>query len=218
MPILRTNFYGDPNIGLYGFATDKYCLMGLQQKVNKKIKSTLRVPLRVSSVMNTNFASLFIAGNSFGVVVPRILEMYELRQIKRLFDNIIVLATDYTAIGNLILLNDKGIVLSPLLRKHKGEIKKFFGLPCEISKIAGTVVVGSAAFATNKGCLLHPKVRNAEKKIIEDTLQVTSDIGTVNFGSPFVKSGVIANSHGLIVSDACSGPELGRINEVLGFV
>lgn len=217
MPIFRTNFYGDPNIGLYGFATDKYCIMGLKRKENKKIKPAIGVHLRVSSAMHTSFASLFMAGNSYGLVVPRMLEGYELDLLKKSFE-ILVLDTDYTAIGNLILLNDKGIILSPLLRKHKDAVKKFFDIPCEVSKIAGTIVVGSAAIATNRGCLLHPHVKETEKKIIEETLQVNSDIGTVNFGSPFVKSGIIANSHGLIVSEACSGPEMGRITEALGFV
>jgi len=217
MAILRTNFFGDPNIGLYGFATDMYCLMGLRQKANKKAKSVFNVPLRVSTAMDTGFVSLFVAGNSSGLIVPRISEGYELNSLKKSFD-VLVIDTDYTAIGNLVLLNDKGIILSPLLRKHKGAIKKFFGLPCEISKIAGTAVVGSAAIATNNGCLLHPKVRASEKRLIESTLQVRADIGTVNFGSPFVKSGIIANANGLIVSDACSGPELGRINEALGFL
>ena len=218
MSILRTNFFGDPNIGLYGFTTDKYCIIGMHQKANKKIKTTLKVPLRVSSAMQTGFASLFMAGNSSGLVVPRILEDYELLPIKQSFDNVLILNTDYTAVGNLILLNDKGIILSPLLRKHKDVIKKFFDLPCEIAKIAGTVVVGSAAIATNKGCLLHSRVKDAERKVVEATLQVNTDIGTVNFGSSFVKSGIIANSRGLIVSDMCSGPELTRIHETLGFM
>ncbi len=218
MPVLRTNFYGDPNIGLYGFATDKYCIIGMQQKANKKLKKILGVPMHISSAMHTSFASLFAAGNSFGLIVPKILEDYELDSLKKLFGNVLVIDTDYTAIGNLILLNDRGVVLSPLLRKHNNEIAKFFDLPCEVAKIAGTVIVGGAAIATNEGCLMHPQVKAVDKKIIEDTLQVDADIGTVNFGSPFVKSGIIANSNGIVVSEACSGPELGRINETLGFV
>lgn len=217
MPILRTNFYGDPNIGLYGFATDKYCIMGSKRKENKKITKTLGVKLHVSSAMSTALASLFITGNSIGLVMAKIMEDHEMNPLKKSF-SVLTLDTDYTAVGNLVLLNDNGIIISPLLRKHANEIKKFFDIPCEVSKIAGTIVVGSAAIATNKGCLLHPHVKGAEKKIIEDVLEVKADIGTVNFGSPFVKSGIIANSRGLVVSEACSGPELGRINETLGFV
>jgi translation initiation factor 6 len=212
MAILRTNFHGDPNIGLYGFATDKYCLSGMRQP---SLNSVLRVPLRASSLLHTNFASLFAAGNSSGIAVARVVNNGDLAHV---FENILVLDTQYTAVGNLMLLNDKGIILSPFLRKHKDEIKKFFGLHCEIVTIAGTRIVGSAGIATNKGCLVHPLIKQKEKNIVEETLQVGVDIGTVNFGSPFVKAGVIANSNALVVSDACSGPELGRISEVLGFV
>ncbi len=215
MSILRTNFFGDPNIGMYGFATDKYCLLGIRE--NKKLKDALGVDVHVSSADHTDLASLFIAGNSAGIVVPDIFEENELEHLKDSFD-VLVLDTNYTALGNLILLNDKGVILSPLIKKHKEQIEKFFGLPCELTKIAGTIVVGSAGIATNKGCLLHPKVKDAELKIIEGVLQVKADIGTVSFGSPYVKSGIIANSKGVVVSDACSGPELGRISEALGFV
>ncbi|MBI2971839.1 MAG: hypothetical protein HYY37_05460 [Candidatus Aenigmarchaeota archaeon] len=31
-----------------------------------------------------------------------------------------------------------------------------------------------------------------------------SSVGMVSFGSPFVKNGIIANSHGAIVSDKCT--------------
>ncbi len=216
MPILRTNFFGDPNIGLYSFATDRYCLLGTHRKENKKLREALGVPVAVSSAEHTDLAALFVAGNSSGIVVSKIFEDYELEHLKNSFE-VLVLDTDYTALGNLILLNDKGIVLSPLLKRHKEKIEKFFGLPCEITKIAGIVVVGSTGIATNRGCLLHPKVKDAEKEIIERTLKVKTDIGTVNFGSPFVKSGIIANSGGVVVSEACSGPELGRISETLGF-
>ncbi|MBI2076515.1 MAG: translation initiation factor IF-6 [Candidatus Aenigmarchaeota archaeon] len=218
MTILRENFYGDVNIGLYGFATDKYCLLGLRQKINKKIKKALGVPVYVSTFLATDFAGLFAAGNSSGIAVSGMIEGHELQVLKKMFENILVLPTRFTAIGNLILLNDSGIVLSPLLRKNKKEIESFFKLPCAISTIAGISVTGSCAIATNKGCVVHPKIKLDEKKIIEEVLDVSVDISTVSFGSPFAKSGAIANSRGLVISTSSSGPEMGRITEVLGFV
>lgn len=214
MPIFRTNFHGDCNIGLYGFASDRYCFLGVKAKTEKKIHEVLQAKINVSTLLYTSLVSIFAAGNSHGIVVPKISGEYELHELK--FRNVLALDTRYTALGNLILMNDSGIIISPLIRRHKTEIGGFFSLPAAVSTVAGLNIIGSAAVATNKGCLAHPQIKENEKKIIEDTLQVPSDIGTVSFGSPFVKSGIIANSRGIVVSDKCSGPELGRINEVFG--
>lgn len=217
MSFFQANINGDPNIGLYGFATDNYCFVGASGKIKERFNRALKVRIFSCPAMNTDFAGLFVAGNSHGVIAPKILEEYELDRIKKIF-NVLVLDSDFSAIGNLVLMNDHGIILSPLIRKHKNKIEKFFSLQCAVSGIAGTSVVGSAAVATNRGCLAHPKIREREIGLIEDVLRVKVEIGTVNFGSSFVKSGIIANSHGFIASTASSGPELGRINEALGFL
>ena len=216
--ILRENFYGDVNIGLYGFATDKYCFLGLHLKVNKKIEDALGVPVHVSTLLGTDFAGIFTAGNSSGIAVSEHVEMHELDALRKTFDDVLVLNTRFTALGNLVLINDNGIIISPLLRKSRKEIESFFKLSCVVSAIAGISVTGSCAIATNKGCVVHPKIKPVEKKLIEETLGVPVDISTASFGTPFVKSGVIANSQGLIISTSSSGPEMGRISEVLGFV
>lgn len=218
MSFFQSNINGDPNIGLYGFATDSYCFVGASGKIKEKIGRVLKVRAFSCPAMNTDFVGLFMAGNSHGIIAPKILEEYELDRIKKMFRNVLMLDSDFSAIGNLVLMNDHGIIISPLIGKHKTKIEKFFSLRCAVSGIAGTSVVGSAAVATNKGCLAHPKIKEREIGLIEDVLRVKVEIGTVNFGSSFVKSGIIANSQGFIASTASSGPELGRINEALGFI
>lgn len=218
MHILRTNFSGDPNLGLYGFATDKYCLIGADA-YEAKIKETLNVDAQKVHFLNMDLAKLFCIGNSSGVIIPKAIRYFDEEAVKDIKGiRILTIDTPYTSLGNLVLLNDKGIVLSPLLRKHKKSMEKFFGLECQVSKIAGMSIVGSVGFATNKGCLLHPKVREKEKRIVEKILQVDADITTVNFGSPYPGAGLIANSNGMIVSQSTSGPELGRVTDVLGFL
>ncbi len=217
--LLRTNFDGDPNIGLYGFATDKYCISG-RGRYSDKLKEVLGVTVHAFDVFNMDLVRIFCTGNSTGVVIPYILGEYDstvFDRIKRHFE-VLVIRDNHTSVGNLILLNDKGIILSPLLKRHKKDVEKFFGLGCAVTTIAGVNIVGNLGFATNRGCLLHPKVREKEKRLIEKTLGVDADITTVNFGSPYPGAGLIANGNGLIVSEQSSGPELGRITDVLGFL
>ncbi|MBI2970876.1 MAG: translation initiation factor IF-6 [Candidatus Aenigmarchaeota archaeon] len=212
----RTNFQGDYNIGLHGFASDAYCLLGMKVKSEHAIGEKLHVKPVVSSLLYTSLVSLFATGNSHGIVVPKIAEEYELHALRKLFNHVLVLDTRYTALGNLLLMNDRGVLVSPLLRRNRKELADFFGIPAAVTTIAGLSIIGSAAVTTNRGCLAHPKLKPDEKNAIKETLAVDVDIGTVSFGSPYVRSGIIANSHGVIVSNRCSGPELGRINDVLG--
>lgn len=215
MHVLRTNFGEDPNLGLYGFATDAYCLIGIRP--DKKAGKVLKVGMHTTSAFGTQLAGIFCTGNSSGIIAPYVLDDYELDDMKKIKD-VLVIKSVYTALGNLVLMNDNGVLLSPLLEKNKKEIGNFFGLPCETATIAGSKLVGSLAIATNKGCLVHPRIRDKELAVLKHVLKVDVDIGTVNFGSPFIKSGIIANSHGFIASEMSSGPELGKMTEALKFL
>ncbi len=49
-------------------------------------------------------------------------------------------------------------------------------------------------------------------------LGVPADIGTINYGGPLVGSGLLANAHGYVVGQETTGPELGRIEDALGYI
>ena len=213
------NFEGDPNIGLYAFATDKYIITGVRRKKSlDRMETSLKVKPKHTMMLNTEFAGIFCCGNSTGIIIPEIMKWHELPEIRKMLDSVLLLKTDYSAIGNLVLMNDNGIIVSPLIKSHIPAIKKFFSLPCEAMTIARSHIVGSIGIATNKGCLVHPRTTDAEKSTIKDVLGVDADIGTVNFGSPFPRTGIVANSNGFIASEESSGPELGRIVEALGLL
>ncbi len=217
--ILRTNFDGDGNIGLYGFATDKYCFMG-NARYAAKLKPVLKVKTVSFPIFNMDLIRLFCTGNSRGVVMSKIVSDFDedaASQLRNKFD-VLTLDTRATSVGNLMLINDKGIIISPMLRKHKAELTRFFGIKCEICTIAGMNIVGNLGFATNKGCLAHPKLKEVEKKVIEKTLGVDCDIETVNFGSPYPGAGLIGNSNGFAISESSSGPEMGQATDILGFL
>ena len=86
----------------------------------------------------------------------------------------------------------------------------------ETGELGGMEIVGSVALATNRGCLCNSMIKEEELKRLEELLKVKADVGTANYGSPFVKSGFLVNRNGLIASDLSSGPELGRAMEVFG--
>lgn len=216
MKFMRANFGGDPNIGLYGFATDSYCILGNQPKHSKKMEEILKAEILVEQIAGTELVGIFAAGNSNGIVMTKIANAREKKNIeKALGINILVIKAKETAIGNLVLCNDKGCIISGKLKKYVKEIAEILDCETAISKIANLYIVGSSAVASNKGCLCHRDASEDELKMIERILNVRADIGSIN-GSPFVKGGIIANSNGVVVSEVASGPELERIDEVFG--
>lgn len=210
--ILQTDFLGDPTLGLFGFATDKYCVLG--PKMNfKKIEDVLHVKAHEAKLFGTDLSGLFAAGNSRGIAVASTIEKHEKEALEKI-TKVLLLKTDFTALGNLILMNDRGCVISRMIKNQKEEIEKFFKIPCEIS-VSRIHVLGSAALPSNTGCAVHPNLEEESVRQISDVLGVKCEAATANFGSPFVGACAISNSHGLVVSDQSTGIEISRLEEIL---
>ncbi len=211
-------FSNDPNIGLYAFATDGYCLVGeVMKKEADKLHEALNVKIIQNKISGTDLPGIFCAGNSNGILVPEIIRNRELESLKKQA-NVLVLEGRHTALGNLVLANDKGCLISEKLAYQKNKIQDFLGVKTEISTIFGIDLVGTYGAANNKGCLTAKNITEHEQRVLEDVLKVKSGPATVNFGYSYVKSGVITNSSGLLVGFQTSGPELERISDILGFV
>lgn len=192
------------------------------KKALDPVQDVLGVQAHRLLVADTDMAGLFIVGNSNGIVVPKVIEPEELRVLERLAKtldiNLLLLRTRETALGNLVLVNDKGCVIAPELRAVRTELRDALGVDVETGTIAGLEIVGTCGVATNRGVLVHRGASEQELSHIESVLGVHGDIGSVAFGSPFVGAGVLANSHGFVTSRQTTGPELQRIDEALGFV
>ncbi len=218
MAIARVDFSKDSNIGLYGFATDEYCLTGhISKKPTAELEKALGVKAIKSTIIGTDLAGIFSAGNSNGVIVSDRMYSNELKTLKSKL-NVLVLETKYTAIGNLILSNDRGCVVSGDLREYAGEIGDFLGVKPVISTLWGLEIIGSLSITTNKGCIVTKEASEEEIKILEKTLKVKLGYSTVNYGSSFVRSGVIANSNGAAIGYSTTGPEMQLVAEALGLI
>lgn len=212
----RTTFNGDPNIGLFSRATNKLCLMGsnVSEKAVKRMKETLGVEVHMCTLAGTDLIGIFCSCNSNGIVVTKLAEKHELAILKKLFDKVAVIDSKETAIGNLVLCNDNGCVISPKLKKFRDQIEECLGCKTDIGTLAHFDLVGSTGIASNVGCLCHRGASEKELKNVEELLKVRTDIGTLAYGTPYIKAGVIVNDKGIIISESSTGPELGRADEV----
>ena len=85
-------------------------------------------------------------------------------------------------------------------------------------EIAGLPYVGSLAVATNKGVVAHPMLRDEERKVLENSLKVQVDVGTINCGVPYVGTGLVGNSRTAVVGSMTTGPEIFIIGNALDVV
>lgn len=159
-------------------------------------------------------------GNSHGLVTSGRVSEAELETLESAHDGHVAhLPGRINAAGNCILANDAGAVAHPDLSDSEvSVIEEALGVPVERFSIGGVRPVGTAAVTTNDGILCHPKVEDAELDRLEVALETRADVGTVNYGSPLIGSGLVANGTGFLVGQETTGPELGRIEEALGYL
>ena len=222
--ILKLNFHGDPNIGLHGLATDKFCLLGscATDHEAEQIESVLKVPVFRINLYGTDLAGIFAVATSTNILLPEIIYDAELKHLKEKLKHIgvsvSVIKTEHTALGNNILINDKaGIISTAYDKKTTAKIKEAFPeVKFEQMDISDLSIPGSLGAVTSKGGILSPNVSDADIKKIEKLFGFEVGLGTVNMGNPFVSSGIIANSNGVLVGSQSSGYEMARIMESIG--
>ncbi len=186
MPLDTLRIRGNPNIGVYIFANNKVAL------VPKGTES--EVKRKISDTLNV--------------------EVKELRDVGL---NVHVVHTVFTALGNIILANDKAVMFHKEIEDHELErmvrildVNRF-----RKGSIAGIPTVGSVAVITDKGGVVHPDVSDDELEGLSEFFGVPLDVGTVNFGVAFIKTGLVANNYGALVGEKTTGPEIMRIMKAL---
>jgi len=224
LPISKLSLYGNINIGVYIFANNRIAFIpkNTDHKIIDIIAKTLNVDVYSISIADLSIIGVMMAGNDNGIILPKIIKDSELLDIKRSLKkydiNMLVLDSKYTALGNLILTNNKGAVVYPEFEKEVVKmIRDVLGIQnIEQRYIAGIPVVGSIGVVTDNGGMIHPGASDTELQLLEEVFKVPLTTGTVNFGVVFVKSGLVANNYGIIVGENTTGPELMRIQEAFG--
>ncbi|MBU2561379.1 MAG: translation initiation factor IF-6 [Nanoarchaeota archaeon] len=221
MHVLKTSFNGNPNIGLYTYCSNDYCLLGreIPEHKAKELAHVLGVPVHQMNICGTSLIGVFVTGNSRVLLVPEIVFDNELKHLDRLGIDYKVIESRVTALGNSLLCNDKGCLAgTDFSADQKKRIRQALGVSLKPGKIAGLSTVGSLAALNSRGCIIHRDVTKREKEYIEELLGLKCIPSTVNMGSPYIKSGLVCNDNGFIVGDLSGGPEIVNIEEELGFL
>lgn len=210
MTVERADYEGNVNIGFFGVVTEAFAMLadGFSPEASFSQATSGRLA-------GTDLVGIFAAGNSNGLLLPDIVSDHEQEQLDRAGIDYRVLEAQHTAMGNLVLCNDAGAFISRHLDGYEQEIAEFLDVPVTVGTIAGLDIPGSCGVATDQGVLLHRDASEAEAEAVEDALGVPADVGTVNFGTPYIHSGVLAVDDTVVVGDDTTGPELQRVQEAL---
>ncbi|MFH1917104.1 MAG: translation initiation factor IF-6 [Nanoarchaeota archaeon] len=221
MHVLRTSFNGNPNVGLYGYSTPKYLLVGpeVPKHLHADLKEVFKQEVKVITIAGTSLLGVFLVGNSRTLLVPDIAYEEEVKKIKDLGIPYTLVKTKMTCLGNNILANDNFAIISPEYTEREAKV---IADALDVShirrKLVGVTTVGSVAIMNQKGCLLHYESEKEDIKYIAKKFKVHCDHGSVNLGNPYIKSGILLNDSGFIMGDLSGGPEIVHADRVFGFI
>ena len=218
---MKSQIFGGSLIGIYLAANNSYVLYPrlMLKSLIKKFKSAFDVPLYPITINNSNLIGVYTASNKYGIIVPNIMKDDEIDVLNSYLNGsaeIGVLNSIDNAFGNLILCNDKGAIVSSLLKENQKEIEDILNVEVEIYEFANSYLPGSISLANNHGCVVHPLTNDKEIEHIKSILKVDEiDVSTINRGIPYLSAGAIVNDNNGIFGEASTGPEMMRLSYVL---
>jgi len=220
--VLRATFTGSSYVGVFARVVDDLLLVrpDVEDDLAETLGAELAADVLATTVGGSNTVGSLAVGNENGIVVSTRVTDRERDRIAEAADRPVAeLPGRINAAGNVVLANDYGAYVHPdLSREAVTTVGETLAVPVERGDLADVHTVGTAAVANNTGVLCHPNAREPELQAVEAALDVRADVGTVNYGAPLVGAGLLANDEGYVVGEDTTGPELGRIEETLGFI
>ena len=212
LDIIKYDVYSGPNIGIFTSVNDKFVFIpnGFAKTKAENLARYLQTEYLMTPVANTRLLGILMVLNNHGILLPKTSSPDEIANLRKCTDlNVKILDTKYNALGNLICVNDKGGVISPIIEKEFiKEIEDVLDIEVIQKKVAGYHQVGAVMEANNLGGIIHPEADEEDIKNFSNVLGVNLEPATINGGIPFVSSGMLANSNAVVVGNLTNGPEI----------
>lgn len=203
----KTYYKQSPNIGVFSKSNNEITLVPptAPQAFKEKVEDTLKTEIVETTICNSPLIGIFTAFNDEKILIPETVTEMEKKEIKDHFNEVKTVETKYTAIGNLVAMNNKGVAASEYIKD------KIDSTELTVNE---SDLVGSLLFVTDEGYITHRDTSPEEMNRIDEIYQAEGQVGTVNFGDPYITAGIIGNQQGILVGSETTGPELNRIDEV----
>jgi translation initiation factor 6 len=215
-----TTLAGDPNIGVFSRVLGNIAIIPPESPEDYKqaLIRALNVELVETTVQGSTIIGSLVAGNSRGLVMSGLATDNEITILEKYW-KILLLKDSMNAAGNVIMANDTfAAVHEDMPSELAHEIGEFLEVEVIHLTLGGVKTVGMAGVATNKGIIVHPRATPHQIARLEEVAKIPVGTGTINMGSALVGTGLLVNETGYIAGNATSGFELGRIEDVFGFL
>lgn len=214
------SFGGDPNIGVFARVFDDLAVVppSSDGEFREALSAGLGVEIVETTLQGSEIVGSLLAGNRHGFVVSGFADEDEIGTLSE-YREVVRLERTMNAAGNIILANDSLVLAHPdMPEEMAGEIGEILKVPVHRITLAGIKTVGMAAVASNRGIMVHPRTTRHELAQLESLTGLPIGTGSVNMGSGLVGAGLVANSKGYVAGLETTGFELGRIEDVFGFM
>ncbi len=220
MKVKKIDFSGTSIIGLYAFATDSYVLLGseIHDKYVKELEQVLKVPVHKITIAGTSLLGVFLAGDNEKLIVPDIIFEREENKLKEIGMEYVKVKTLHTCLGNNFFIGKKTILANPEIEESVlDQVAKYYDKKTQKVEIAETNTIGSLLTANNdlNKVLITNDLNDEEAEEIAKIIGMEVTTGSINRGSPHIKSGVICNKNGILIGSNTGGPELVNTTKAL---
>jgi len=212
MDIFKYDVYSGSNVGIFTSVNDKFLFVpnGFAKTKAENLAHYLQTEYLMTPVANTRLLGVLMVLNNHGILLPGTSSPEEIANLQKCTDlNVKKLDTKHNALGNLICVNDKGGIISPIIEKEFiKEIADVLDIEVIQKKVAGFHQVGAVMEANNLGGVIHPETDEEDMKKFSGILGVNIEHSTINGGTPFVSSGMLVNNNAIVVGNLTNGPEI----------
>jgi translation initiation factor 6 len=219
MPVELLEMYGSVLVGAFCFANRSLAIIpaDAHRKLEEALTSNLGVKVIRSRISDSAIVGILVAGNDHGLLLPRSSLPEEVKVVAREAGiNVYTLDSKLTALGNLILANNRAALIHPgMTRREAKAVEDALGVEVVGGSIANIPFVGSIALINDRGLLVHPSASDDELRWLEDLFKVRAEGGTVNHGSPLLRVGAVVNDRGGLIGSLTTGLEVARLERVL---
>ena len=213
-------FSGDPNIGVFARVLGDIAIVPPEstEEFKTAVRNALEVTLVETTIQGSAIIGSLVAGNSRGVVVSGLATEEEIDLLAK-YREVLLLNESMNAAGNVIMANDTfAAVHEDMPTDLARAIGEFLEVEVVHLTLGGVKTVGMAGVATNKGVIVHPRATERQIALLEEIAKVPVGTGSINMGGALVGTGLLVNEKGYLAGNATSGFELGRIEDVFGFL
>lgn len=201
------------------YVNDKVLLLGqdVPEEYDKKLKEIFQVPIIRLTIAGTSLISVFVTGTEDKLIVPDIIFDEELELLKDL--NVKVINTKHTCLGNNIVFGkDKMLVNEEISDAQTKSLGEIFGMQAKRVKLSNIKTIGSILVIGKKRGLVGNDITDDDFELLQDEIGIQLTPTSINMGSPYIKSGVVANKNGFAIGSNSGGPEIVTAEEGLGFL